>query len=180
MLDAYVPSMKSKATILGHPIHPMLVGFPVAFYVATLAAYSLYGFTGDHFAFRVGVIANVVGVATAALAAIPGTIDWAFAIPNGHPAKSLGLEHMTLNVSALVLFGIDAYLQIPLWNATSPAPFIAIGLAGAGVILTLAAGYLGWKMVQAHHVGIDFGAARQIHGDVAVTPPNDAPVAPRP
>jgi len=147
--------MESKANILGHPIHPMLVGFPVAFYLATLIAYVIYALTGSTFAFRVGVTANVAGVANAAIAAVPGFIDWAFAIPKGHPAKAIGLEHMILNVSALVLFGIDAFMQVAHWNDAAPDSFAAIALASVGSVLTFAAGYLGWKMVQMHHVGVD-------------------------
>ena len=39
--------MKSKVTILGHPVHPMLVSFPVAFYTAALASYLTYQIKGD-------------------------------------------------------------------------------------------------------------------------------------
>jgi len=140
---------------LGHPIHPMLVGFPVAFYTAALLTYITYAVTGNTFWFQVGVVANIAGVAGAALAAIPGFIDWATGIPNGSPAKATGLEHMLLNVGSLAFFGIDAYLQYGQWNEVAPAYRLAIALAAVGMGFTLAAGFLGWKMVQKHHVGVD-------------------------
>lgn len=147
--------MYSKAKFLGHPIHPMLVGFPVAFYTATLIAYGVYAVTGSQFAFHLGVVANIAGVVGAGLAAVPGFIDWAFGVPSGHSAKATGLQHMLLNVSALAFFGLDAYLQYGQWNEPIPSSGAALALAGVGVALTIAAGFLGWNMVQKGHIGID-------------------------
>jgi uncharacterized membrane protein len=172
--------MESKAQILGHPIHPMTVGFPVAFYTATLASYLAYAASGDPFWFRVGVVANVAGVLMAAVAAIPGFIDWALAIPNEHPAKATGLTHMLLNVGALVLFGIDAVLQGKRWQEGVVEYGSAIALAAIGMALTLAAGFLGWKLVQKHHIGIDLtaeqkriDAANVVPSSSRANPPND-------
>ena len=39
--------MYSKVKIAGHPIHPMLVAFPVAFYTATLVCYLVYNSNED-------------------------------------------------------------------------------------------------------------------------------------
>ena len=64
--------MYSKIKLFGHPIHPMLVGFPVTLYTATLVSYLIYGASGDAFWFRVGLAANFAGVAMALLTAIPG------------------------------------------------------------------------------------------------------------
>jgi uncharacterized membrane protein len=147
--------MYSKARLLGHPIHPMLVGFPVAFYTATLASYGACVATGDHFWFQLGVVANLAGIVGAAFAAVPGFIDWAMGIPSGHPAKTVGLEHLLLNVGALTSFGIDAYLHYGQWNEPNPSSGVAVALAAVGMGLTLVAGFLGWNMVQKHHVGID-------------------------
>lgn len=146
--------MYSKVKIAGHPIHPMLVAFPVAFYTATLVCYIVYNSNGDPFWFKVGVVANIAGVAMAALAAIPGFIDWLF-IPKDSRAKKTGLFHMICNVLALVCFGVAAWLQCPKWNDSSPTLQLAIPLAAIGFILTMAAGFLGWTLVQKHHVGVD-------------------------
>jgi uncharacterized membrane protein len=82
-------------------------------------------------------------------------------IPSGHPAKAVGLEHLLLNLTALLLFGIDAYLQFGQWSEPNPSSGVAIALAAVGMGLTLAAGFLGWNMVQQHHVGIDLTAEQQ-------------------
>jgi uncharacterized membrane protein len=147
-------TMYSKVKIAGHPVHPMLIAYPVAFYTATLVCYLVYNSNGDPFWFKVAVAANIAGAAMAALAAVPGFIDWV-SIPADSRAKKTGLFHMICNVLALVCYGVTALLQFPKWNETNPSLGLAIPLTGLGFVLTLAAGFLGWTLVQKHHVGID-------------------------
>jgi uncharacterized membrane protein len=153
--------MKTKAAIAGHPLHPALVAFPVAFYTATLLALIAYAAVGDPFWFRVALVANIGGVAMALIAAIPGAIDLFATIPGRSPARRTGLKHAAFNVGALVLFAISAGLLWGEWrdviapaaaelDATAPLVLSALGLACTG-----AAGVLGWKLVQTHHVGVD-------------------------
>ncbi|HET6611996.1 MAG TPA: DUF2231 domain-containing protein [Kofleriaceae bacterium] len=147
--------MYSRAKFLGHPIHPMVVGFPIAFYTATLGALIIYGATGDAFWYRLMLWTNLVGVVMAAVAAIPGLIDWAFGIPRGSRAKTIGLSHMALNVGALALFIINLIIQFARWQGGDPASTaLGIILCAVGLGLTLGAGALGWVLVQTHHVGI--------------------------
>lgn len=146
--------MYSKAKILGHPLHPMLVGFPVAFYTATLVAFIAYASSMDAFWFRVGVVANWAGVIMAGLAAVPGFIDWAVGIPRTSPARKTGLIHMALNVGVLVLFIINGVMASNHWDEALPTGGTGIPLSLIGVLLTLASGFLGWSLVQDHHVGI--------------------------
>ena len=39
--------MYSKIKIFGHPIHPMLVAYPIAFYTSTLVGFIIYGATSN-------------------------------------------------------------------------------------------------------------------------------------
>lgn len=146
--------MYSKAKILGHPIHPMLVGFPVAFYTGALVAFIAYAASMNVFWFRVGVVANWAGVVMAAVAALPGFIDWAVGIPRGSPAKKTGLIHMALNVTVLVLFIINGVVATDYWDEALPTGGTGVPLSAIGVLLTVVSGFLGWSLVQDHHVGI--------------------------
>ncbi len=146
--------MYSKVKIAGHPVHPMLVSFPVAFYAASLVCYIAYNSNGNPFWFKVALLANIAGVVMAAVAAIPGFIDWLF-IPAGSKPKKTGLIHMICNVLALALYTLSWWLQCTQWDEAMPAIGYAIPLTAAGFLLTLIAGFLGWKMVQKHHVGVD-------------------------
>jgi uncharacterized membrane protein len=147
--------MYSKAKLFGKPIHPMLVAFPVAFYVATLFSYVVYNATGNIFWFQVGYIANIAGVVMAAAAAIPGFIDWYAGIPKKHPAKKTGFAHMTFNVLALLVFAANIVMQSGKLGTVAPNADFAVLLSAIGVVLTGIAGYLGSTLVQKHHVGVE-------------------------
>lgn len=147
--------MYSKATVLGHPVHPILVVFPILLYAGTLCAYGAYAASGNAFWFHVGVGLNVAGVAGAFIAAVPGLIDWRKGIPRGHPAKAIGLEHMMLNLGALAFFAIDAVVQYGHRDELVPAWGAAVALAAVGMGLTVGAAILGSRMVNKLHVGDD-------------------------
>ena len=48
----------SQLTLFGHPIHPMLIAYPIALYTATLVAFIIAAARGDTFWFRVAVVAS--------------------------------------------------------------------------------------------------------------------------
>jgi uncharacterized membrane protein len=154
--------MYSKIKLFGHPIHPMLVAFPVAFYTGSLAAFITYNSNHDPFWFKVGYVANSAGVITAVIAALPGFIDWLY-IPGGSKAKKTGIFHMLCNVVALVLFALNIWLIKEEWNNPQPALGSSILLTGAGFVITLLAGFLGWALVQKHHVGVDITPAGNLN-----------------
>ena len=79
----------------------------------------------------------------------PGTF------PVTTPLFSVLLVGVIVIVGALTFFAIDGFVQYRHWNDANPAYAAAIGLAAVGLALTMGAGFLGWKMVQKHHVGID-------------------------
>jgi hypothetical protein len=109
--------MYSKVKLFGHPIHPMLVAFPVAAYTGTLATFVVYDVNGHPFWLNAAIALNVAGVCAAVLAALPGLVDWLFGIPRRSGAKTVGLFHAFFNVAALGLFlaSIDRYADS--WNA---------------------------------------------------------------
>jgi uncharacterized membrane protein len=146
--------MYSKVKIAGHPVHPMLIAYPVAFYTATLVCYIVYSSNQNPFWFKVAVVANIAGVVMAAVAAIPGFIDWLF-IPSDSRAKKTGLFHMICNVLALVCYAVAGLAEYKKWDDVNPGLGLAIPLTAIGFALTLAAGFLGWTLVQKHHIGVD-------------------------
>jgi uncharacterized membrane protein len=133
----------------------MLVGLPVTLYLVTLASFAAYAQGADGLWFRVAVYANIAGVITALIAAIPGFIDWAFGVPAGTPAKATGLVHMAVHVVALLIFAFNAWIHWDDRFAQQPSASVALMLSGLGVVLTLVGGFLGATLVQKHHVGVD-------------------------
>lgn len=152
--------MYSKARIAGHPIHPMLIAFPVALYVVTVVTLIVSAATDDPFWYRAAMWSNLAAVVMAVVAAIPGLIDL-LSLPRHSRARSTGLRHAAFNVLALVLFVISVVLLYLGWrNAPTfaaldvTAPLV---LSILGVCSTLVAGWLGWTLVQTHHVGVQPG-----------------------
>ncbi|MDI2129033.1 DUF2231 domain-containing protein [Yinghuangia seranimata] len=168
--------MKSKAAIAGHPIHPMLVGFPVAAYIGSLVGYAVYAGTGHQFWLNFAIALNVAGVGAAVLAALPGAVDLLLVVPSKSPAQWVGRAHAGFNVVSLALFSITLGVYASHWNGPPRSASLGVTLAAIGVATTLAAGALGWSLVQDYHVGIretdadgarwtaDTSAARPRHG----------------
>jgi uncharacterized membrane protein len=146
--------MYSKAKIAGHPIHPMVVPFPIALYTTTLVTLITYRVTGDPFWFRAALVANGAGLVMAVIAAVLGAIDALSGIPRNTHARDTARNHALLNVTALALFAINfGYL----YNQSGEAvPDVGAGLylSALGVLATIGAGAYGWKLVQTHHVGV--------------------------
>lgn len=145
--------MYSKIKIGGHPLHQMIIVYPIAFYTAALICFIVYSFRPDPFWFRVAIVSNGAGIVSALIAALPGFIDW-LGIPGHKRAKKVGLVHLVCNVTALILFTINFFLQYQKWNDPQPDVSLAILLTGLGFILTAIAGFLGGSLILNHHVGV--------------------------
>jgi uncharacterized membrane protein len=66
----------STTKISGHPLHPMLIPFPVAFLVGALASDLAFWGTGDGFWARASVWLIGAAIVMALLAAIAGVTDF--------------------------------------------------------------------------------------------------------
>jgi uncharacterized membrane protein len=144
----------SKIKIAGHPVHPMLVAFPVASYTGTLAAFAVYAANGHQFWLNLAIALSVTGVCAAVLTALPGLADWAFGIPRDSAAKKTGLIHAALNVTALGLFLATVASYEGDWNGPAASATLGVVLSAIGVALTVMAGFFGWMLVQDYHVGV--------------------------
>ncbi|MDH6141648.1 MULTISPECIES: DUF2231 domain-containing protein [Kitasatospora] len=146
--------MYSKATVAGHPVHPMLVAYPVAAYTGTLVGFAVYASNGQQFWLNFAIAMNIAGVGGALLAALPGFADLWLGVPRKSSAMAIGRVHGGLNVLALALFGISLGLYANHWNGPPRSATPGLALASAGVFCTIGAGYLGWTLVQDYHIGV--------------------------
>lgn len=71
-------TIKSKAALFGHPIHPQLVHFPVALLLAVVLTDIGYIWTGDPFWARASIWLAGAGTLGGWVAGIVGTIDLVF------------------------------------------------------------------------------------------------------
>jgi uncharacterized membrane protein len=143
--------MESRAKLAGHPIHPMLIVFPlgllgmaVIFDIIYLISHNSRWTEVAHYDIGAGIISGL-------LAALFGFIDW-LAIPQGTRAKRIGLLHGVGNVVVVALFALSWVLRRPS-PAIPPASAIVLGLVG--LVLALITGWLGGELVDRLGVGVD-------------------------
>jgi uncharacterized membrane protein len=151
----------STARIAGHPIHPMLVSFPIAFLIGALLADLTFWSTRGPFWAVAGAWLVGAGAAGGALAALAGLTD--FLGNRRVRALRVAWIHFLGNAAAIVLAIVNLYLR----TAAAPSAAEAVlpwGLAlSAAVVAILAVtGWLGWELVYWHGVGLaaDEGAER--------------------
>jgi uncharacterized membrane protein len=146
--------MESRAKLFGHPIHPMLIVFPLGLLATSLIFDVVYLITGND-AFSVAAFWMIAaGVIGGLIAAVFGLIDW-LAIPSGTRAKRIGLWHGATNVVAVVLFIVSWLLRA---DAPGEPGIIPVVLSFVGVGLASVGGWLGGELVDRLGVGVSEGA----------------------
>ena len=152
--------MQTKASVAGHPIHSMLVAFPIGLYGATIGSLLAYVATSDGFFYRAAMTANIAAVIMAVVAAVPGLTDL-FGLPKRSRTRQVAWQHAAFNVGALLLFTGSAALLYGRWtgrvmgeNDWSLDAAAPLALALLGFVSTMIAGGLGWSLVQTHQVGV--------------------------
>jgi uncharacterized membrane protein len=140
--------MQGKATIRRHPVHLMLISFPIGLWTGAFATDIAGELIRDPFWFRMSVVLLAMGDVTGWAASIFGVIDYLTA-PMGTAAKRVATSHFVWSAVALVCF--TAALLVRLGHHGSP---LGIGLTAAGTLAFGAAGYLGSALVIGHRVGM--------------------------
>jgi uncharacterized membrane protein len=147
--------MSSPASIGGHPIHPMLIPFPIALWVFSLVADLIYLWRGN-LVWRdwIAFYALLGGIIGAALAAVFGIIDW-LSIKD-REVKKVADWHARLNVIALLVFAAGFYLRTAGGSQMVGGSYtIPVVLSVVGVILITISGWLGGELVFRHGVAVD-------------------------
>lgn len=145
---------ESKIAVAGHPIHAMLVTFPIALCVCTLGADALYWWTGDLFWPRVALWAAGVGFFMGLLAGAAGTAE--LLLVSGIRIRAASWTHFILAVMLLSVLGLN-------WGLRLPDPVAAVLPFGflASLLATGMTGMTGWhggKLV------FDYGLGTQAEG----------------
>ncbi len=146
--------MESKAKLLGHALHPILIVFPLGL-LATSVVFDIIYLVGKNPAMAVVAYWMIVaGIIGGILAAPFGWIDW-FAIPNNTRAKSIGLYHGLGNSLVLLLFIGSWWLRQDRPESPEMSASVLIYIAA---VFALVAGWLGGELVERLGVGVDDGA----------------------
>ena len=141
----------SNAAVAGHPLHPMLIHFPVAALVALVGADAAYIYNGDPFWARVGLWLAGVGAIGGWGASIAGLIDLLTVRRIRKLITAWG--HALIAVMMLSLASLN-------WAMRLGDAEARIWPWGVGVTLLTAAliglaAYLGGRLVYEHAVAVD-------------------------
>ena len=140
--------MQGKATFLGHPVHPMLAPFPIAFFAGALISDIISHWGDPVFWPRMSVVLIGLGIIGALLAAVFGFVDYLTA-PLSEGAKKTATTHLILNLVVVAIFVIAFFVRFG--DATSTIGYV---LTVLGVLVLFVSGYLGGKLVFEGGVGM--------------------------
>jgi uncharacterized membrane protein len=146
--------MRARARLFGHPIHQMLIVFPLGLLATAVIFDVIHLVTGNTRWAEIAywlIAAGLIG----GLAAAPfGLADW-LGIPGGTRAKRIGLLHGGGNLVVVLLFAGSWLLRRD--NPMAPET-LALTLSFVGAGLALVTGWLGGELVDRLGIGVDEGA----------------------
>jgi len=148
--------MESHIKLFGHPLHQMLIVFPLGVLVMAVLFDAIGLATGNPAWHQSAFYMIGGGVVSGLLAAIPGLVDW-FAIPSGTRAKAIGMFHGLGNVALIALFAIAWLMRRGQLSPAQP-DWMALTLEIIAFGLGCVTAWLGGELVARLGVGVDRGA----------------------
>ena len=139
--------MQGKATISGHPIHPILVTLPIGCFVAAVVSDIISIGAGTAFWATMATWLLAFGIAGALLAAFFGFVDYLSA-PMSAQAKSIANWHFALNLGMVVIFGVS--FAVRYFDHTHVWGYVT---EIVGIVMLAVSGILGGSLAHRHLVG---------------------------
>jgi uncharacterized membrane protein len=141
---------RSTASIAGHPIHPMLIPFPIAFFVTTLVCDVVFWRNGSAAFATAATWLLGAGIVMALLSAVIGLID----VFGDNRIFNLtdAWWHAGGNVAIVLIEAVNWYMRYSGGSAAIvPTGLVLSLIAVCGLLFT---GWKGWEMVYRHRVGV--------------------------
>ncbi len=143
----------STIAIAGHPLHPMLVNFPITFLVTLVATDLAYLWTKQAFWAQVSYWLIIAAFVTGVVAALAGTLDFLLT-PKIRKFVGSWMQFMSGIMAGAVVgamlvwrWGDPVASLLPWGLAFSLLNFVVVGLAG----------WLGGSLVFEHGIGVSPG-----------------------
>lgn len=140
---------RSTATIGGHPVHPMLVPFPIVCFVLTLVVDIVFLNNSDPGWATASRWLLGTGIVMALVAAAAGLTD--FMGDDRIRSMSDALQHMLANVTAVVLEIVNFVAR---YTSDTAIGGIGVYLSAATVLVLLFSAWKGGDLVYRHGIGV--------------------------
>jgi len=133
--------MSTRASIAGHPIHPMLVTLPIGLWIFSMVCDFGFVLTGDSRWIVSAYFTLGGGIIGALLAAVPGLID----LLGLHDprAQRVGIYHMVLNLAIVAVQAVNFWLR----TGDDLVGVLPRALSIIAVLALVASGWLGGHLV---------------------------------
>lgn len=142
--------MTSSVAIFGHPIHPIIVVFPIAFLSGVAGADIGYWITQDFFWAKAAVWLLGLGILSGVAAAVTGMTDFINLPRVRH--RTAGWAHMILNAGVLVLSIINFSIRFA--DPSGAIIYLGLILSVTVAVLLLVSGWFGGELTFRHKVGV--------------------------
>lgn len=142
--------MRTPASVAGHPLHAMLIVFPVGLLIFSLICDLIsLGSSNPATWATVALYTMVGGFIGALVVAVPGLIDL---LSLTDPAiKKIAITHMSINLVVVVLYAVNIWLRLGGAGNTGTPLLLSV----VAILALAVSGWLGGEMVHRHGVGVD-------------------------
>lgn len=144
--------MQTRLRVAGHPLHPVLVHFPVALWPTSLLWDVVGLWRGDSLWWQLSFWCLALGLIAALPAIAAGFLDYA-QLPNNDPALGTANAHLSIMAGATTVFLVSLLVRGGAAVADSSPSMLAVVLSAVGTVLLLVGGWLGGTLVYRHGVG---------------------------
>jgi uncharacterized membrane protein len=145
---------RSTAQIGGHPIHPMLVQFPIVCFVLALVADIGFLQAHDHPWATASRILLAIGLVMGALAAVTGLTDF---LGEKRIQGPDAIKHAAANVTVVVIEIVNLFLR---WHDDGAIAKSGIYLSAVAVLILIYSGWKGGDLVYRHGMGVSDASDR--------------------
>jgi len=150
MENDHTKGVPATVTIAGHPIHPALIPFPIALLISAAVTDVLYWRTSAAAWAEMSWWLIVGGLATGALGALAGLID--FLTIDRAREHAAGWIHFIGNASVLVISAVNLWIRAGN-RAQAIVPWgLLLSVIVAGMLAVT--GWLGGELVFRHMIGV--------------------------
>lgn len=139
---------RSTASIGGHPIHPMLIPFPIVCFIGALVTDIVFLRNGMHGWATASRYLLAVGIVMGLLAAVAGLTDF---LGDKRIQGPDAVKHMLANVTAVVLEILNLFLRL---NNDAAIGRVGVYLSAIVVLILVYSGWKGGDLVFRHGIGV--------------------------